>query len=281
MKSALTGENRVMTIVFPDLCGYMAASKQAPGDDAVELVNAILGIYIDNVLEHGGYVARCIHDEVLALFGTPPAREDDPEHAVRAALAIRTAIRAIGLDVKIGINTGLVYFGHVGNAAHAELAVVGPAADVAARLVGKGDKVALPGEILVGASVERATRHLFEYGPPRVLNLKGIAEPITSHELLGPRAVPLPSEPDELRDRARLQAKLDALDPEAKRALALEGAKGEQHAMSKLAYEAVPRTRRAALHRELAIADPARAAEHRTKAEECARPFDFPGVKLR
>jgi class 3 adenylate cyclase len=182
------GENRMLTVLFPDLSGYMAASGQAPGDQAVRLVDAVLGTYIDAIEQRGGFVARCMHDEVLALFGVPLARADDPIHAVETALAIRAAIRALGLDVKIAINTGLLYFGPVGNARHAELAVVGPAADVAARLVGKGARVAEAGQILVGESTFQQTRHRYEFAPARVHTLKGIREPERSHELLGERA---------------------------------------------------------------------------------------------
>lgn len=193
------GENRVLTVLFPDLSGYMAASGQAPGEDAVLLVDAVLGTYIEIVHRHGGFIARCMHDEVLALFGIPTASADDPARALDAALAIRAAIRALGLDVKIGINTGLVYFGPVGSAEHAELAVVGTPADVAARLVGKGDRVALAGQILVGPSTEEQTRHRFELAAPRTLQLKGIRDPVTCHELVGrrdPVQRPAPANPD-------------------------------------------------------------------------------------
>jgi len=182
------GENRVLTVLFPDLCGYMAASRQAPGDEAVALVNTVQSTYIAAVHEHGGFIARCQHDEVLALFGVPTARVEIPVQAIRAALAIRTAIRALGLDVKIGINTGLVYFGPVGSPLHSELAVVGPPADVAARLVGKGAQVALPGQILVGESTYQQAQHEFEFGEGRVLELKGIRYPVTSYEVLDRRA---------------------------------------------------------------------------------------------
>jgi class 3 adenylate cyclase len=285
------GENRMMTILFPDLSGYMAASRQAPGDDAVELVNAVLDVYIRAVLDHGGFIARCIHDEVLALFGAPPAREDDPERAIRAAFQIRSEIRSIGLDVKMGINTGLVYFGRVGNERHSELAVVGPAADVAARLVGKGDKVALPGQILAGEATHQATKHLFEFGAPAVFNLKGIARPVTSFEVLAPRERPLHRDgTSEEREWSVIQGSLDRLDEGARRVVTFASVLGTSFERSSLqrlvdttdrvlgelvasghfeaegkegyrftrpeirevAYRSIPRSRRAEIHREIA-----------------------------
>lgn len=205
------GENRVLTVAFPDLSGYMAASGQAPGEQAVRLVSAVLGTYIDAIEQHGGFVARCMHDEVLALFGVPFARADDPVRAVEAALAIRAAIRALGLDVKIAINTGLLYFGPVGNARHAELAVVGTAADVAARLVGKGDRVAVAGEILVGESTFQQTQHRFDFAPARVHALKGIREPVTSHALVGARGQPAALAPHPDATWSRIAGMVDQL----------------------------------------------------------------------
>ncbi|HEU5057561.1 MAG TPA: adenylate/guanylate cyclase domain-containing protein [Kofleriaceae bacterium] len=218
------GENRMLTVLFPDLSGYMAASRQAPGDEAVRLVDAVLGTYIDAIEQRAGFVARCMHDEVLALFGVPLAGADDPVRAVETALAIRDAIHALGLDVKIAINTGLLYFGPVGNARHAELAVVGPAADVAARLVGKGDRVAEAGQILVGESTFEQTRHCFDFAPPRVHALKGIRAPVSSHELLGAR--PAAGEPVGHPDAAwsRIAAEIDRLGRTDRQLLQIAGA---------------------------------------------------------
>ncbi len=230
------GENRVLTVLFPDLCGYMAASKQAAGDEAVHLVSSILGTYIEVITRHGGFVARCIHDEVLALFGVPRASPDDPVRALDAALDIRTAIRALGLDVKIGVNTGLLYFGPVGNALHAELAVVGPAADVAARLVGKGDKVALPGQIIVGASTEEQARHRFDFTGTRVLQLKGIRDPATCHELIDRRAQPGRAAPAGADARwTDIAARVDALPRTARHLLQLVAVAGGRLGADRLA----------------------------------------------
>src|SRR6185369_17246582 len=100
-------ERKVITVLFADLVGFTARSETLDPED----VEAILRPYHERLrseLErHGGTVEKFIGDAVMALFGAPTAHEDDPERAVRAALAIREWAEEAGdLEVRIGITTG-------------------------------------------------------------------------------------------------------------------------------------------------------------------------------
>src|SRR3954465_4535559 len=100
-------ERKVVTVLFADLVGFTARAEQLDPED----VEAILRPYHERLrseLERrGGTVEKFIGDAVMALFGAPIAHEDDPERAVRAALAIRDWARDEGeLEVRIGITTG-------------------------------------------------------------------------------------------------------------------------------------------------------------------------------
>src|SRR5881409_2065128 len=96
-------ERKVVTVLFCDLVGFTHRAEQLDPED----VQAILAPYharLRSELErHGGTVEKFIGDAVMALFGAPVAHEDDPERAVRAALAIRDALHdeEVGLDVRI------------------------------------------------------------------------------------------------------------------------------------------------------------------------------------
>src|SRR5881628_1359700 len=85
-------ERKIVTVMFADLVGFTARADQLDPED----VEAILRPYHERLrgeLERfGGTVEKFIGDAVMALFGAPVAHEDDPERAVRAALAIRGAI---------------------------------------------------------------------------------------------------------------------------------------------------------------------------------------------
>jgi class 3 adenylate cyclase len=106
-------ERKVVTVVFADLVGSTARAERLDPED----VRAILAPYHDRLrheLErYGGTVEKFIGDAVAAVFGAPVAHEDDPERAVRAALAIQDAIGelnesdpALELEVRVGVNTG-------------------------------------------------------------------------------------------------------------------------------------------------------------------------------
>ena len=106
-------ERKVVTALFADLVGFTARTETLDPKD----VEAILHPYHARLraeLEHyGGTVEKFIGDAVVALFGAPAAHEDDPERAVRAALAVQDAIvelneasLGLALQVRIGIGTG-------------------------------------------------------------------------------------------------------------------------------------------------------------------------------
>ena len=99
-------ERKVVTVLFCDLVGFTAQAEQLDPED----VRAVLGPYHSRLraeLErHGGTVEKFIGDAVMALFGAPVAHEDDPERAVRAALAIRDFAVEEALELRVGITTG-------------------------------------------------------------------------------------------------------------------------------------------------------------------------------
>ncbi len=106
MPSAPRRERKVVTVLFCDLVGFTSQAESMDPED----VEALLRPYHHRVraeLErHGGTVEKFIGDAVMALFGAPVAHEDDPERAVRAALAIRDFAVEEDLGLRVGITTG-------------------------------------------------------------------------------------------------------------------------------------------------------------------------------
>src|SRR5450755_1200391 len=101
-------ERKVVTVLFADLVGFTSRSEQLDPED----VRAFLSPYYARLRREleafGGTVEKFIGDAVMALFGAPVAHEDDPERAVRAALAIRDWVleeEEAGLQLRIAVNT--------------------------------------------------------------------------------------------------------------------------------------------------------------------------------
>src|SRR3954463_15118266 len=168
-------ERKIVTVLFADLVGFTSRAEQLDPED----VRAVLGPYWERLrveLERrGGTVEKFIGDAVMALFGAPLAHEDDPERAVRAALAIRDWAREQGdVQVRIAVTTGeaLVLLG--ARPGEGEGMAAGDVVNTAARL----QSAAPVNGILVGESTYRATSHAIEYREADAVEAKGKSEPI-------------------------------------------------------------------------------------------------------
>ncbi|GAC1686189.1 MAG: hypothetical protein PVS2B1_06390 [Candidatus Dormibacteraceae bacterium] len=174
-------ERKFVTVLFVDLVGFTARAEQLDPED----VEAELSRYYPRVrgeLErYGGTLEKFIGDAVVAVFGAPVGHEDDPERAVRAALAVRDWARQDeGVEIRIGVNTGeaLVRIGARPEAG--EGMAVGDVVNTAARL-----QAAAPvNGILVGEATYRATRHAIAYRETAPVEAKGKARPVDGYEAL-------------------------------------------------------------------------------------------------
>jgi class 3 adenylate cyclase/tetratricopeptide (TPR) repeat protein len=178
-------ERKVVTVLFCDLVGSTARAEGADPED----VRALLSAYHERVrheLERfGGTVEKFIGDAVMALFGAPTAHEDDPERAVRAALAIRDWTQEEGdLQVRIGITTGEALVSLGARPEAGEGMASGDVVNTAARL----QSAAPENGILVDETTYRATERAIDYGEHGPVEAKGKAEPVPVWEVEQARA---------------------------------------------------------------------------------------------
>ena len=126
---------------------------------------------------HGATVEKFIGDAVMAVFGVPAVHEDDALRAARAALELRRNVAALGLELRIGINTGEVV------AEEGETLITGDAVNVAARL----EQGASPGQgqILLGDATYRFARDALRATPIAPLDAKGKSQPVAAWRLVG------------------------------------------------------------------------------------------------
>jgi class 3 adenylate cyclase len=154
-----------VTVLFADLVGFTARSERMDPEDVQRLLQPYHA-QLRAVLErHGGTVAKFVGDAVMAIFGAPVAHEDDPERAVRAALAIREELAADGdLEVHIGITTGEALITLDARIDKGEHTASGDSVNTAARL----ESAAPAGSIFVDEATRRATERSIEFGdaPP-------------------------------------------------------------------------------------------------------------------
>jgi len=177
-------ERKVVTILFTDLVGSTATAERLDPEDVRKILSPYYARLRAEIERHGGTVEKFIGDAVMAVFGAPVAHEDDPERAVRAALAIRDALSDGGLQIRTAVNTGedLVALG--ARPAEGEGMVSGDVVNTAARLQG----AAPVNGILVGETTYRATRHVIDYRDAPPVEAKGKAEPVRVWEVVAARA---------------------------------------------------------------------------------------------
>ena len=200
---ASSAHRKIVTVLFCDVVGSTALGESVDP----EALQGLLASYFERmsgIVElHGGSVEKFIGDAVMAVFGVPVAHEDDALRACRAAVEMREALPELGVEARIGVNTGEVLTGTE------ERLATGDAVNVAARL----EQAAEPGEVLIGAETLALVASTAEVGEQRRLELKGKSEPCAAHPLLAVREAAERSHASRFVGREReLQRLSDAWD---------------------------------------------------------------------
>jgi class 3 adenylate cyclase len=167
-------QRKIVTVLFCDVTGSTALGESTDPEALRSLLARYFGRMKAIVEAHGGTVEKFIGDAVMAVFGIPQLHEDDALRACRAAQEMRDALPALGIQARIGLNTGEVVTGT------AERLATGDAVNVAARL----EQAAPPGEVLLGEPTYALVRDAVEVEPVEPLALKGKSEPVTAYRLV-------------------------------------------------------------------------------------------------
>jgi class 3 adenylate cyclase/tetratricopeptide (TPR) repeat protein len=172
-------ERKVVTCLFCDLVGFTARAETMDPEDVRRVLQPYHARVRGELERYGGTVEKFIGDAVMAVFGAPVAHEDDPERAVRAALAIRDLFAEEGdLEVRIGITTGEALVAIDARPEAGEGMASGDVVNTAARL----QAAAPTNGLLVDETTYRATERAIEYGDARSIEAKGKAEPVAVWE---------------------------------------------------------------------------------------------------
>jgi adenylate cyclase len=188
--AADAGDRRPVTVLFADLTGFTSIGERLDPEDVRAFQDDLFTEMSAAIARYEGFVEKYVGDAVMAVFGAPTAHEDDPERALRAALEMHE--RAAGLNTRwarrlgqpvrlhVGVNTGPVVAGHLGGQT-AAYAVTGDTVNTTARLQSRAEA----GQTLVSHSTYLLTRHAFAFEPLEPLRLKGKAEALAVHRLVG------------------------------------------------------------------------------------------------
>jgi class 3 adenylate cyclase len=145
-KDKIEGERKNVTVLFCDMAGFTPLSEKIGPEEAYSIMEQVYEILIHKVHEFEGTVNEMTGDGVLALFGAPIAIEDAPQRSIRVAMAIHQEISKLNdrlkkeraglpaLKMRIGIHTGPVVVGTLGNDLRVEFKAVGDTVNLASRM---------------------------------------------------------------------------------------------------------------------------------------------------
>jgi len=189
-RSSMEGERKQVTVLFADVKGFTSISEKLDPENVRNLISECLVFFTEEVHRYEGTIAQFLGDGVMALFGAPIAHEDAPQRALYAALAIRDRLRRYaeklkkdGIDFKmrIGLNTGLVVVGRIGDDLTMEYTAMGDTVNLASRM----ESAAEPGTIQVSESTCHMTEGYFDFKPLGEIEVKGKKEPVKAYQLIG------------------------------------------------------------------------------------------------
>ncbi len=181
-------ERRLVTVLFADVAGSTALGETLDPEDVRALLARFYTIAREVINAYGGTLEKFIGDSVMAVFGLPQAYGDDPQRALRAALALRDRARSdvklgTNLPIRIGVNTGEVVASRDPSAT--DFLVTGDPVNVAARL----QQAAEPWGILCGERTAHAAPG-FDFGTALRIDAKGKTTPITALPLMSAKTMP-------------------------------------------------------------------------------------------
>src|SRR5262245_913238 len=181
--------------MFCDLVDSTKLSSQLDPEEYREVVRAYQRVCTDVIQRYDGHIAQLLGDGLLIYFGYPQAHEDDPQRAVRTGLGILDAMgdlnqrlqreRGIQLGVHIGMHTGLVVVGEMGDHGRQEQLALGETPNIAARIEG----LAQPNTIAVSEATYRLVEGYFAYEALGEHALRGVIQPLQVYRVLGESGV--------------------------------------------------------------------------------------------
>jgi predicted ATPase/class 3 adenylate cyclase/DNA-binding NarL/FixJ family response regulator len=192
-RGRLQGERKLVTVLFTDVTGYTTLSEQLGEEALFALMDDLYELFIHEVHRYEGTVNELTGDGIVAFFGAPLAVEQAPQRAVRAALALQAAVaqysarlereRGLRLQVRVGINTGPVVVGTVGNNLRMDYKAVGNMVNLAARM----EQTAAPGTIQITAQTYRLVAGYFDCEDLGLIGVKGLTSKVRAYRVTGER----------------------------------------------------------------------------------------------
>ena len=190
IRSSIEGERKLVTVLFADVANYTAMAEKLDPEFVHQIMDGCFNILMSEIHTYEGTINQFTGDGVMALFGAPVAHEDHAQRACHAALAIQKSIAEYGEKIKkdlavefkmrIGINSGPVVVGAIGDDLRMDYTAIGDTTNLASRI----ENMATPGTSLVSSHTHKLAKDFFGFKSMGKVEVKGKEEPQQAYELL-------------------------------------------------------------------------------------------------
>jgi len=193
-RDKIEGERKQVTVMFCDMEGFTKLSEKLGPEDAYAIMDKVYEILIHKVHDYDGTVNEMTGDGIMALFGAPIALEDAPQRAIRSSLSIHREMAKFNdmmkqekknlplLKMRVGIHTGPVVVGTMGNNLRVEFKAVGDTVNLASRIEG----LAEPGTTYSSEDVFKITEGFFRFEALGEKRVKGKDKPVRVYRVIAP-----------------------------------------------------------------------------------------------
>jgi class 3 adenylate cyclase/tetratricopeptide (TPR) repeat protein len=193
-RDRIEGERKHVTVMFSDMQGSTALSERLGPEEAYTVMDDIYELLIHKVHDYEGTVNEMTGDGIMALFGAPIALEDAPQRAIRSSLAVHREMAKFSdqlkqekkisapIKMRIGIHTGPVVVGTIGNDLRVEFKAVGDTVNLASRI----ESLAEPGTTYLTEATYKLTEGLFQFEALGEKEIKGKQEAVKTYQVIGP-----------------------------------------------------------------------------------------------
>jgi class 3 adenylate cyclase/tetratricopeptide (TPR) repeat protein len=189
-RSSIEGERKLVTVLFADVANYTSMSERLNPEEIHQIMDGCFKILMDQIHDHLGTINQFTGDGVMALFGAPLALENHAKRACEASLAIQNAIEnyskeietkfRVSFKMRIGLNTGQVVVGSIGDDLRMDYTAIGDTTNLAARM----ESSAEPGTILISPNTYKQIRQYFIFEPMGKTKVKGKEEALDVYKLV-------------------------------------------------------------------------------------------------
>jgi class 3 adenylate cyclase/tetratricopeptide (TPR) repeat protein/ribosomal protein L40E len=189
-RSSIEGERKLVTVLFADVANYTAMSEKLDPEEVRQIVDGCFHILMGEIHKWEGTITQFTGDGLMAIFGAPIAHEDHAQRACYAALSIQKAMveygekvrkeRGLDFKMRIGLNSGPVVVGSIGDDLRMDYTAIGDTTNLAARV----EQSAKPGEIWISQETRNIIRGYFKEESVGEIPLKGKAQPQHLYRLI-------------------------------------------------------------------------------------------------